>query len=632
MRRVLFYLFFDPQGRVDEFVTHKLEQLRPYAEHIFVVSNTPLDTENRERLEGVADTVWVRENVGFDVWAYKEALHVFGADRLQDFDELVLMNYTFFGPIGSFGPMFEQVESRPDVDFWGITEHGSVKPHPFMDADELRTHIQSHWIGVRARMFTSATWSQYWAQMPMISSYFDSVNRHESIFTQHFVDAGFRPLVLYPEAEYPSIHPVMDNAAMMLRDGCPIVKRRLFFHDPMYLESHGIDGREITRLIEASGYPMDLIYANLARTTTPRWLVTNLGLLDVLPDVDLGYERDRPLRVVALVHIYYPEMTDELVDRLDTLPTGYDLVVTTTDERRKAAIHSALARRGTTADIRVVESNRGRDISAFFIACRDILESDDYDLVVKIHSKKSPQDTGNLGQLFKRHLLENLLSSPGYSANVLRLFQQHPSLGMVFPPVIHVGYPTLGHAWFKNKEPAKVEAERLGIHVPLDESTPVATYGSMFIARPAALRRIAAAGYAYEDFPDEGGYTDGALSHVLERLISYACLEEGLHVREVMNAENMAISFSYLEFKQQLLAAQLPGYPAQQLRTVIRLKRRRARAVGKRRKASPRDRLAAAKAGLAERTPATARVLRRPYRMARDLYRSRPGSAPSTRR
>ena len=79
------------------------------------------------------------------------------------------------------------------------------------------------------------------------------------------------------------------------------------------------------------GYPMDHLYRNLARTAKPRWLATNLGLLEVLPEVDLGYDHANPLRVVGIAHIFYPEMTDEIVDRFDHLPHDYDLVVTTTD-------------------------------------------------------------------------------------------------------------------------------------------------------------------------------------------------------------------------------------------------------------------------------------------------------------
>ena len=190
-----------------------------------------------------------------------------------------------------------------------------------------------------------------------------------------------------------------------------------------------------------------------------------------------------------------------------------------------------------------------------------------------------PQDPPNVSELFKRHMFENLLSSRGYAANVLRLFQQHRSLGMVVPPVYHIAYPTLGHAWFLNKPKAEAEAERLGIHVPFDDTTPVAAYGSMFIARPEALRALSSAGYTHEDFPDESGYADGALTHVVERLMTYAVLGSGHHVREVMNAELAATNYKYLEYRAIAIGAKLPAHPLAQLRRISKLKKIRKQAV-----------------------------------------------------
>jgi lipopolysaccharide biosynthesis protein len=572
MRRVIFYLLYDPRGQVDDYVIHKLEALRPHAEHIFVVSNSVLQPAGAERLRAVADTVWQRENVGFDVWAYKEALEQFGADRLREYDELILMNYTFFGPVGSFDPVFATMDADAEIDFWGVTEHAEVVPNKNSRGVHLEAHIQSHWIAVRSSMFTSPQFAAYWDEMPMITSYDDSIQRHEARFTEHFERFGFRRRVAFPESDYPSQHPIMDNPTMMVRDGCPIVKRRTFFHDPLYLERRAILTRELFAMVEERGYPVDMLLSNLARTSTPRDLATNLGLLEVLPDHDLGYDPARPLRIAAVAHIYYVDMTEELLDRFRMLPGDFDLIVTTTDHERRAAIETILAGLGVPAEVRVVESNRGRDISAFFIGCRDIIESDDYDLIVKLHSKRSPQDDHNLGELFKRHLFENLLGSPGHGANVVRMFQKYPSLGIVIPPVIHLGYPTLGHGWFANKKPAREQARRTGIDVPFDATTPLAAYGSMFIARPAALRPIARGGYEYDEFPGDGDYKDGTLAHALERLVVYGALSEGFHARQVLNANFASIYYSYLEFKLQAISRFLPAHTRQQVEYIKRVR------------------------------------------------------------
>lgn len=636
MRRIIFYVFFDPTGRVDDYILHKLTSLRNHAEHIFVVSNSALDDVNRARLEGVADTVWERENIGFDVWAYKEAMTVFGIDRLDQFDELILMNYTFFGPIGSFDPMFTELDADSSIDFWGITEHAAVVSDDVKATKVFESHIQSHWIAVRSSLFTTDAFKAYWADMPMISSYDDSIARHEAYFTQHFEALGHRYRVAFPETDYPSQHPIMDNAEMMLRNGCPIVKRRTFFHDPLYLDKRAILGRDLLGFVEKSGYPVDMLLSNLSRTSVPRDLATNLGLLEIMPDHDLGYDPSRPLRIAAVAHIYYVDMTLELLDRFRMLPGEFDLVVTTTDLDRRGQIEAILAGEGITADVRVVESNRGRDISAFFIGCRDIIESDEYDLIVKLHSKRSPQDDHNLGELFKRHLFENLLASPGHAANVVRLFQRYPSLGIMMPPVIHMGFPTMGHAWFANKEPAKEQAERLGITVPFDLSTPLATYGSMFIARPEALRPIARGGYEYDEFPGEGDYKDGTLAHVLERLVVYSALSEGYHARQVLNGDFASIYYSYLEFKLQSVAKVLPARPVRQIPYVKELRaeaKKSRRLQHKVRRLTPGTTSAAlagieslppllvVKTTLARAYPRSTAVARLPYRIVRGLAR-----------
>ncbi|SFC38550.1 rhamnosyltransferase [Nocardioides terrae] len=577
MRRIAFYHFYDARPQVDEFVTHHLRALRGHAARIVVVANCALDPVSRERLAAVADDVWERDNIGFDVWAFKEGLAKLGAEALAEYDELLLTNCTFFGPLGSYEPLFAEMDADADLDFWGISEHDAVEPHPFIDgAPRMEAHLQSHWIAVRRRMFTSEAWRQFWDEMPMTPTYLEAVSHYEARLTHHFDQAGFRHRVAFPATDFPSQHPIMDTPGLMIDAGCPIVKRRALFREPLYTESLALDGRELRRKIERTGYPMDHLFANLARTTKPRDLVTNLGLLEILPDVDLGYDAERPLRVVALVHIFYPEMTDLLLDHLDTLPSGYDLVVTTPLEEARTEIEAVLKRRGVVAEVRLVD-NQGRDMAALLVGCADIIESDDYDVIVRLHSKMSPQDAAGVGEMFRRHLLQNLLPGPGHAASLLKLFQESPTLGVVVPPVIHIGYPTLGHAWFTNRGPAAREARRLRIDVPFDDSTPVAAYGSMFVARPAALRPLLRGGYRYSDFPDNGGYADGALTHVLERLVCYGALSEGMHVHEVLSTELASLNYGYLEYKYQAVAAGMPGTAREQIDFLHRTQRRLAR-------------------------------------------------------
>ena len=566
MKRAGIFLFYDPEGKVDDYILGCLGSLQQYMDYLLVVSNSPLDETNRKRLESVSSEVMERKNVGYDVGAYRDGLRHLGWDHMGDYDELVLFNYTFFAPIHPWASLFERTD-KWDTDFWGITEHDEVRPHPFLPKLVMPRHIQSHWIAVRSSLSTTKDWRSYWEDMPPIESYNDSIQWHESRFTGYFNALGYRHEVAYNVDDYPSANPVFDNASLLLQDGCPILKRRNLFHNPLHLDRFAIIGADMLEQARLAGYDTDLILSNLARTSKPRDLVTNAGLTWVVPQSasEETYAAAAKQKVLAVAHIFYADMAEEILQRLSVLPKGYYLVATTSNEENQAQIRAVMERYGVEGEVRVVASNRGRDIGAFLVDCNDVLASGKWDIVVKIHSKKSVQDDYNAAQLFKTHLYDNLLNSRAHVANIVAEFAAHPSLGMVLAPLPHMGYPTMGHAWFTNREPAQAVAKRLGINVPFDKDMPLATYGSMFIARPQALAKLVNAGFKPENFPVEGGYKDGSLAHVLERLMAYAALSEGFYVRPVLAPKWAEVYYGYLEYKLAAVSSFLPPFTIDQV-------------------------------------------------------------------
>jgi len=564
-KRAVIYVVFDRRGMVEEYVEYALREMRGDADHILAVVNGALTEEGRARLEAVTDDILVRPNEGFDIWGHKAGLDHLG-ERLADFDEIVLTNDTWFGPVRPYGPVFERMGGQP-LDFWGMTDNVRMKD-PSTGTGRVPDHLQSFWIAVRRNMFLSDAWRDYWRDLPPMAGYFDAVLNHEVTFTQRFTEAGFTSAAAFPAANYPSKHPALFNPDLLIADGCPLVKRRPFFHWPPYMDRHAVIGRWIAEDMAAHGYPIEHLYSNLARNVAPKDLNVDLGLNDVLGSVDVSYDPEKPLRVVAILHIFYVDMTDEMLDRVDTLPVSYDLVVTTQDEERAAAIREiidARPRDGRAVDVRVVASNDGRDQSAFLVGCRDVLLGGGYDLVVKLHSKKTPQDGFNVGRAFKDQQFMNLLSSPGYTANVLALFQKEEGLGLVYPPMVHIGYPTMGRAWWANKPGFEKLAAQMGIMVPLDDVSPLAPYGSMFIARPEALRLLVEQPWSYGDFGGAEAYQDGGLAHVLERVPSYAAAELGYHTRTIMDAEYAAVSYTTLDFNFDEMSATVPGRTHEQI-------------------------------------------------------------------
>lgn len=556
-RRIAIYLFYDDAGIVDPYVTVALRAFREHVDRLVVVSNGRPGPAGLEALRECADDVLIRDNVGFDVWAYKEAVERLGREAARGYDELILLNYTFYAPIFPLEEMFDAMDAR-ECDFWGITAHRECRPNPLTGGEVLPFHIQSHFIAVRQPMLDSDAFWSYWAQMPMIRSYLDSIEHHEARFTRHFSAQGFRCALYMDPDSFETVHPLFLEIDRMMERRCPILKRRPFFHDPIYLEGEAIDlRRALDRVARHSSYDIDLITRNALRTTDLRTLYTNLELLDVLPEARA--RADAPPwtfgRVGVLAHVYYVDMLDEMLEYVGHIPGELDLFVTTDSDAKKREIGQRLAAfdRGEIR-VDVVETNLGRDMAALLIAQRDVVLSGRYGLLCRIHSKKSLQDGASRAGSFRHHLFDNLLGSEGYVANLFDLFEREPHVGIAIPPTVHIGYPTLGHAWFLNRPRVEALARQLDIRVSFDTHTPIATYGSMFWFRPQALRRLFEYPWRWQQF-DEAVYGDSDLPHAIERLIAYCAQAEGYGTRCVFTARQAAKNYTKLEYKLQLLSS-----------------------------------------------------------------------------
>ncbi|WP_167494211.1 rhamnan synthesis F family protein [Microbacterium hydrothermale] len=571
-RRLVIYVVYDRRGGVDDYVVHALAGLRDRASRILVVVNGKLTPAARRRLEPVSDDILVRKNVGFDIWAHKEALDHVGP-ALADFDEVVLTNDTWFGPVRPYGPVFDRMDAL-EVDFWGMTDHAREEPNPFTGDGVLPYHLQSFWIAVRRAMFTSERWARYWRDLPAMPSYFDAVLKHETIFTETFVEAGFVSAVAYASDDYPTDHPALFNPTLLLEDGCPLVKRRPFFHWPPFLDRHAVIGAALMERIEAFGYPPALILDNLARTVPPKVVNTNLAMLDVLPmSTVTAVEDPSSLRVLVVLHATGVASATPLIERLSWFPSPVDVIVTVSDAALAPALEELLRAQGehvATSTIRVVPSANGRDMSAFLIGCREELLSDRWDVFVKLHDREPTHRGRTVSDYFRRYLRENLIGSPAYIANLLALFVREPGLGAVFPPVIQTGYATTGEGWSWYRKMGQDVADRLGIRVPLDGITPLAPLGGMWIGRPRALRPYFSETWTYHDFRDRSKELVPDLQRLLERLVSASAGEEGLHVRTVLDPEHASLTHLSMEYKLDQLAINLPGYPIDQIQFLHR--------------------------------------------------------------
>lgn len=277
LKRIAIILCYDRDGFIDDYVLYLINDLKDNLTDLVVTINGKLSSTGRERLLKVTDKIYVRENKGADAGAWKDAMISYlGWSTIAEYDEVVLLNDSFYGPFYPFHDIFDEMDKRP-VDFWGLLAHGETNirfydcPYP-----HLPEHVQSFFIAIRKRMHTSPDFKKYWEEMPYFTTVQDVISKHETVFTKHFSDLGYTWDVLtntrdldgnYPEGN-PIAHCFLNTYELIKNRHFPILKRHCFGFSYQYhlLHSNGMHLRQSMEYIaEHTNFDVMMIYKNIIR-------------------------------------------------------------------------------------------------------------------------------------------------------------------------------------------------------------------------------------------------------------------------------------------------------------------------------------------------------------------------------
>ena len=557
MKRVAIYFFYDKDGIVDGYVDYFLEDLKKNLDRLIVVCNGKLTSEGRKKFSKYTNEIIVRENKGFDVWAYKEGIEYIGWDNLKNYDELIMLNMTIMGPIYPFKEMFDEMDSRKDLDFWGITKFHKfpVDPWGLIQYGYIPEHIQSHFIAVRKPMLKSYEFKQHWEKMRMINTYFESVSYHESIFTKKFNDKGFKSDTYVNSNDLKDFtdHPIIDYPKKIIKENkCPIFKRRSFFnsYDNFLTRGMGRSSLELFKYIEKNtNYDVNLIWDNILRVENMYDIKNTLHLNYNLPSDYSLLEDNKSQKIGLFFHIYFEDLIEECFHYVSNVPEYTDIFITTDEENKKIKIENKFSKLKNKVDVKVIE-NRGRDVSAFLVPNREEILK--YDIACFAHDKKTKQLHPELkGEEFKYKCLENILGNKNFVNNIIDLFIKNPRLGLLSPPAPNHAefYGNLGREWGENYDITVELLNDLNIESNIDKSkAPIAPYGTMFWFRPKAMKKLLEKTWVYKDFPEEPNKIDGTILHAIERAYPFVVQEAGFYSANVLNEEFSRVEMTNLGF------------------------------------------------------------------------------------
>lgn len=268
------------------------------------------------------------------------------------------------------------------------------------------------------------------------------------------------------------------------------------FYPHVYAEHHG--------LTEVGANPL----AHFVRAGKPSgpW---QLKVIDVST---MRADTSSKQRVAVHIHAFYPDMVADIVERLEFNDLRCDLFISApTDEAARAARHALKDYARGAFDVRVV-TNRGRDIGPMVTEFAKDLQA--YDVIGHFHTKKSLHVAGSpLVRHWIAFLMESLLGTTYAAArNILAAFAADARVGLIFADDPHM----IG--WDKNFQYAEKLAAAMDIHDLPSQFFPFPV-GTMFWARPAALKPLFDMGLDWDDYPAEPLPIDGTMLHALERML-----------------------------------------------------------------------------------------------------------------
>lgn len=267
------------------------------------------------------------------------------------------------------------------------------------------------------------------------------------------------------------------------------------FHQGIYRELNNLDG-------------MMLPIFDYVKKNEPqgKW-ITNL--------IDNHYKESisiESLKVAMHIHVFYPELLEEILKKIRINKKLPDIYISTDSTSKLSLIKKIISKFRYNGSIKFIKSkNVGRDLSPFLIFFKHKLSQ--YDIIGHFHTKKSPHISNHVSSSWRNFLLSNLIGYKNYSMmdKILSYFLNNPETGIAYPDDPN----EIG--WTQNYNKASKLLLKMKVNdIPLNFNFPV---GTMFWARPDAIRQIFNLYDDYSDFDPEPIGIDGSDLHAIERIL-----------------------------------------------------------------------------------------------------------------
>lgn len=269
-KRIALFAHYNSDETVSENDMFLLRSIKTVAEHVVFISNSRIEPHSMAAIKSIADDILIRKNKGMDFGAWKAGILKVTFNKLNEYDQLILVNNSIVGPVYDLSGIMNHMDGR-DLDFWGITLFPECEDKNYiaktgMSLTRIPEHIQSYFHVYEKPVFSSKVFQGIWKNMPYYTGNAEVVENIESKLTEQLAGCGFNYDVYIREskhlAEYFSMVNVLGLDVLYMHPysaiiaGAPFIKKKI----TQYIST--IEMVQVNRLITQLGIDIDTFCIN----------------------------------------------------------------------------------------------------------------------------------------------------------------------------------------------------------------------------------------------------------------------------------------------------------------------------------------------------------------------------------
>lgn len=565
INRILVYAHHDRDNIVDDHVLFCIQQLaKSYKKIIFIHNCRELPEKYENKVRKIAFII-KREDKQRDWGAWKDYI-LSQWEYLGEFDELSLLNSSVYGPMFPLEPILEKM-SASDQDFWTITKWSKYIPKHL----DVRPHYQPYFVTFKKKVFKSLEFRKFWMDFHVNSdTYWDLVLQGEVGLSKALRNASFNGKTLTDDLDIRPIEdmghcePFSQNATSYLIEKykIPFVKIKAFKtneHRPLSIAA------DIFNALKNSGsdYPISLIINHTKRTQSLSTWRSFPQSIKILDRCQKQTSIHKEAKIAVFFHVFFVEKFHEYAKLLRNIHQHYDLYITTNSLKKKNKIMEIVMQESIKEKQHVqiyIFENKGRDILPWLQLHKQVQK--EYDLILKIHTKKHTQMPEIFSHQWTNYLLRNLIGTEEVVSNIICEFVSNPFLGILFPPYpkeFMLVAPNAFRGGSRETFFFDLIYRRLGLKHPVEDNSYLFSVGTMFWYRPSALNKL----FANEiinssDFDIEPIKTENSIAYGIERAIPYIAQDAGYNIKIGLTSDSLVDLF--LAYQERILSKYVSNY------------------------------------------------------------------------